>query len=57
METTKLKKLARLSGKAMSKALDVLGKSGFDSPWEAVRADQPNAPPGSSAEAKTASNG
>jgi len=30
METTKLKKLARLSGKATSKALDVLGKSGFD---------------------------
>ena len=30
METTKLKKLARLSGNATSKALDVLGKSGFD---------------------------
>ena len=30
METTKLEKLARLSGKATSKALDVLGKSGFD---------------------------
>ena len=30
METTKLKKLARLSGKATSTALDVLGKSGFD---------------------------
>src|SRR5438105_14231497 len=26
-------------------------------PWEAVRADQPNAPPGSSAEANTASDG
>ena len=30
METTKLEKLARLSGRATSKALDVLGKSGFD---------------------------
>ena len=30
METTKLKRLARLSGNATSKALDVLGKSGFD---------------------------
>ena len=30
METTKLEKLARLSGKATSKALDALGKSGFD---------------------------
>jgi|SRR5580704_14277875 uncharacterized protein (TIGR01244 family) len=30
METTKLGKLARLSGKATSKALDALGKSGFD---------------------------
>jgi hypothetical protein len=28
--TTKLEKLARLSGKATSKALDALGKSGFD---------------------------
>ena len=30
METTKLETLARLSGKAMSKALDALGKRGFD---------------------------
>ena len=30
METTKLEKLARLSGKATSKALDALGKRGFD---------------------------
>ena len=30
MEDTKLEKLARLSGKATSKALDVLGKHGFD---------------------------
>ena len=30
METTKLEKLARLSGKAMSNALDALGKRGFD---------------------------
>jgi len=30
MEMTKLEKLARLSGKATSKALDALGKSGFD---------------------------
>jgi protein tyrosine phosphatase (PTP) superfamily phosphohydrolase (DUF442 family) len=30
METTKLEKLARLSGRVTSKALDVLGKSGFD---------------------------
>ena len=30
METTKLEKLARLSGRATLKALDVLGKSGFD---------------------------
>ena len=30
MEKTKLEKLARLSGTATSKALDVLGKSGFD---------------------------
>src|ERR1700724_654722 len=30
MEKTKLEKLARLSGRATSKALDVLGKSGFD---------------------------
>ena len=29
METTKLEKLARLSGKATSKALDALGKRGF----------------------------
>src|SRR6516164_7227745 len=30
MEETKLEKLARLSGKATSKALDALGKRGFD---------------------------
>src|SRR5258705_7319063 len=30
METTKLEKLARLSGKATSKALDALGRRGFD---------------------------
>src|SRR3954447_14799412 len=30
MEDTKLEKLARLSGKATSKALDALGKHGFD---------------------------
>jgi protein tyrosine phosphatase (PTP) superfamily phosphohydrolase (DUF442 family) len=30
MEKTKLEKLARLSGKATSKALDALGKRGFD---------------------------
>jgi protein tyrosine phosphatase (PTP) superfamily phosphohydrolase (DUF442 family) len=30
METTKLEKLARLSGKTASKALDALGKRGFD---------------------------
>jgi hypothetical protein len=30
MEETKLEKLARLSGKATSKALDALGKCGFD---------------------------
>ena len=30
METTKLEKLARLSGRATSKALDELGESGFD---------------------------
>src|SRR5262244_382250 len=30
MEKTKLEKLARLSGKATSKALDALGKHGFD---------------------------
>jgi hypothetical protein len=30
MEKTKLEKLARLSGKAASKALDALGKHGFD---------------------------
>ena len=30
METTKLEKLARLSDKATSKALDALGKRGFD---------------------------
>ena len=30
MEMTKPEKLARLSGKATSKALDALGKSGFD---------------------------
>ena len=30
METTKLEKLARLSGRVTSKALDALGKSGFD---------------------------
>ena len=30
METTKLEKFARLSGRATSKALDVLGESGFD---------------------------
>jgi len=30
MEETKLEKLARLSGKATSKALDTLGKRGFD---------------------------
>src|ERR1700724_1170154 len=30
METTKLEKLARLSGKATSMALDALGKRGFD---------------------------
>jgi hypothetical protein len=30
MEETKLEKLARLSGKAMSKALDALGRRGFD---------------------------
>ena len=30
MEETKLEKLARLSGKAASKALDALGKRGFD---------------------------
>lgn len=30
METTKLEKFARLSGRATSKALDMLGKSGYD---------------------------
>jgi hypothetical protein len=30
MEQTKLQKLAQLSGKATSKALDALGKHGFD---------------------------
>ena len=30
MEETKLEKLARLSGKATSKALDALAKRGFD---------------------------
>ena len=30
MEETKLEKLARLSGKATSKALDALGRRGFD---------------------------
>ena len=30
MEETKLEKLARLSGKAASKALDALDKRGFD---------------------------
>jgi hypothetical protein len=30
METTKLEKLARPSGKATSNALDALGKRGFD---------------------------
>jgi hypothetical protein len=30
MEKTKLEKLARLSGKVTSKALDALGKHGFD---------------------------
>ena len=30
MEETKLEKLARLSGKVTSKALDALGRSGFD---------------------------
>jgi hypothetical protein len=30
MEETKLERLARLSGKATSKALDALGKRGFD---------------------------
>jgi hypothetical protein len=30
MEETKLGKLARLSGKATSKVLDVLGRRGFD---------------------------
>ena len=30
MQETNLEKLARLSGKAASKALDVLGKHGFD---------------------------
>ena len=34
METTKLEKLARLSGKATSKALDALGKRGFDIRWK-----------------------
>ena len=30
MDETKLEKLARLSGKATSKALDALGRRGFD---------------------------
>jgi hypothetical protein len=30
MEETKLEKLARLSGKTASKALDALGRRGFD---------------------------
>jgi len=30
MEETKLEKLARLSGKATSKALDALGRRGYD---------------------------
>jgi len=30
MDETKLEKLARLSGKATSKALDALGRAGFD---------------------------
>src|SRR6267378_809969 len=41
MEETKLEKLARLSGKATSKALDALGKRGFDIRGKTVRADQP----------------
>src|SRR5467141_1428285 len=51
MEETKLEKLARLAGKATSKALDALGKRGFDIRGT-VHADQPSSPPGSSTEAK-----
>jgi len=37
MDETKIEKLARLSGKATSKALDALGKHGFDILGKAAR--------------------
>jgi hypothetical protein len=37
MQETRLEKFARLSGKATSKALDALGKHGFDILGKAAR--------------------
>ena len=48
MEKTKLEKLARLSGKVTSKALDALGKHEFDIRGKLSAPDQPGAPVGRS---------
>ena len=53
MEETKLEKLARFSGKATSKALDALGKRGFDIRGKLSTPIQPRSPPGSATEAKS----
>jgi protein tyrosine phosphatase (PTP) superfamily phosphohydrolase (DUF442 family) len=52
MEETKLEKLARLSGKATSKALDALGKRGFDIRGKLSTPISRVPRPGSSTEAK-----
>lgn len=49
MGETKPEELARLPGKATSKALDALGRHGFDLSRKAVCSGQSSSPPGSRA--------